>query len=294
MGKLIIPTPQPPELPQFRSETAVFAQFDDGLRAACLCLITKEGFSMKKYVLIMLVAVFAASTASAANWGTITGKITVKGDLPALKLSIQKGDSSVKDSEVCAATDHFADDLLIDKETMGVANCFVYLYKTPDEINDQGFDKNVKVYFDQKNCVFKPHALIVRAGQTVEVLNSDAIAHNSRVTGPNTQANVMVAANTVKGDGVDIPTEDKERLPITVKCDYHPWMTAYWLVVEHPYAAVTNEKGEFTIKNLPVGDHEFRVWHERCGWVERKFEVTVTKGASKIPALEVDVDKFEE
>lgn len=252
---------------------------------------------MKNCGLIMLVAVFAASTAStasAAQWGTITGKITVKGDIPDVKLAIKKGDSSVKDAEVCAATNVYKNDLLIDKETKGVANCFVYLYKTPDEINDAGFDKTAKVYFDQENCVFKPHALIVRAGQTVEVLNSDSIAHNSRVTGPNLQANVMVAGNTSKGDGVDVDTEDKERLPITVKCDYHPWMTAYWLVVEHPYAAVTNEKGEFTIKNLPVGEHEFRVWHERCGWVERKFEVTVTAGASEVPALVVDVDKFEE
>lgn len=249
---------------------------------------------MKNCGLIMLVAVFAASTASATDWGTISGKIIVKGDIPDLKLAIKKGDTSVKDSEVCAATNVYKNDLLIDKQTKGVANCFVYLYKTPDEVNDEGFDKNTKVYFDQENCVFKPHALIVRAGQTVEVLNSDGIAHNSRVTGPNTEANVMVAANTGKGDGSEIETEKKERLPITVKCDYHPWMTAYWLVVEHPYAAVTNEKGEFTIKNLPVGDHEFRVWHERCGWVERKFEVTVTKGESKVPALEVDVDKFEE
>lgn len=271
----------------------MFAQFDDGLRAACLCLITKEGFSMKKYVLIMLVAVFAASTASAANWGTITGKITVKGDLPEAVLRFKKGQAA-KDPEVCSATDVYDNTLLIDKDTNGVANCFVYLYKTPDEINDTDFDPKATVYFDQEKCFFKPHAMIVRAGQTVEVLNSDPVAHNTRTSGVVLQENILVAANTPKGQGVDIPTEEKERVPVKVNCDYHSKMTAYWLVVEHPYAAVTNEKGEFTIKNLPVGDHEFRVWHERCGWVERKFEVTVTKGASKIPALEVDVDKFEE
>lgn len=248
---------------------------------------------MKKFGLMLLIAAFAIPSANAQEWGTITGKIIAKGDIPAVKLRFQKG-KAAKDPEVCSATDVEDNDLLIDKETHGVANCFVYLYKTPDEINDQGFDKTAKVYFDQKNCFFKPHAMIVRAGQTVEVLNSDPIAHNTRTSGVNLQENILVAANTGKGDGVDIPTEEKERVPVEVKCDYHPKMTAYWLVVEHPYAAVTNEKGEFTIKNLPVGEHEFRVWHERCGWVERKFEVTVAKGESEVPALEVDVDKFEE
>ncbi len=247
---------------------------------------------MKNCGLILLVAVFATSTAS-AQWGTISGKIVVKGDLPKKTLRFQKGAAS-KDAEVCSATDVFNNDLLIDEETKGVANCFVYLYKTPDDVNMEGVDKAAKVFFDQKNCLFTPHAMVVVAGQTIEVLNSDPVAHNTRVNGSNLQENLVVAGNTGKGKGVNIVTEEKERLPVPVVCDYHSKMKAYWLVVEHPYAAVTNEKGEFTIKNLPVGDHTFRVWHERCGWVERKFEVTVAKGNSEVPALVVDVDKFEE
>lgn len=243
----------------------------------------------------MLIAVFAVSTANATDWGTISGKIIAKGDIPAAKLRFQKG-KAAKDPEVCSATDVTDNDLLIDASTGGVANCFVYLYKTPDEINDSAVDKNATVYFDQKNCFFKPHAMVVHVGQTVEVLNSDPIAHNTRTESPtpDNQINVLVAADTGKGDGVTFKAEEKDRLPIKVKCDYHSKMTAYWLLVEHPYAAVTNEKGEFTIKNLPVGEHEFRVWHERCGWVERKFEVTVAKGQNEVPALEVDVEKFEE
>ncbi|MEP3482383.1 MAG: hypothetical protein ABJZ55_24280 [Fuerstiella sp.] len=247
---------------------------------------------MKKCMLTLLVSVFAVSTAS-AQWGTISGKVIVKGDLPEAVLRFAEG-KSAKDPEVCSATDVYDNGLLIDKDTKGVANCFVYLYKTPDKINDADFDPKATVYFDQENCVFKPHAMIVRAGQTVEVLNSDPIAHNTRTSGVVLQENILVGANTPKGQGEEIPTDVKERVPVKVNCDLHSKMVAYWLVVEHPYAAVTNEKGEFTIKNLPVGEHEFRVWHERCGWVERKFEVTVKAGKAQVPALVVDVDKFEE
>ena len=31
--------------------------------------------------------------------------------------------------------------------------------------------------------------------------------------------------------------------------------------------AVSDENGQFTIENLPVGDWEFQVWHE-SGWVD--------------------------
>ena len=64
------------------------------------------------------------------------------------------------------------------------------------------------------------------------------------------------------------------------------------MVVDHPYAAVTDKEGKFTIPNLPVGEHEFRVWHERSGYLDRKYAVKVTKGDVALKPLEVSVDKL--
>jgi len=38
-------------------------------------------------------------------------------------------------------------------------------------------------------------------------------------------------------------------------------------VFNHPYFAVTNEKGEFEIKNAPAGNFNLVVWQEEAGWV---------------------------
>lgn len=46
-------------------------------------------------------------------------------------------------------------------------------------------------------------------------------------------------------------------------------MTAYVLVLDHPYAAVTDKDGKFKIENLPAGELEFRYWHERVGYVTK-------------------------
>ena len=50
-------------------------------------------------------------------------------------------------------------------------------------------------------------------------------------------------------------------------------MTAYLMVCDHPYFAVTDANGRFEIPNVPAGvELEFRVWHERAGYLK---DVTV-------------------
>ena len=69
-----------------------------------------------------------------------------------------------------------------------------------------------------------------------------------------------------------------ESLPMGVSSDLHAWMKAYWLVLDHPYAAITDKQGRFVIENMPPGKHIFRVWHERVGLIERKLEVSIEPG----------------
>ena len=40
-------------------------------------------------------------------------------------------------------------------------------------------------------------------------------------------------------------------------------MKAYQLPLDHPYGVVTQADGSFEIPELPVGTHQFVVWHER-------------------------------
>ena len=139
-------------------------------------------------------------------------------------------------------------------------------------------------------------AYIVRTDQEVEVISSDGIAHNFH-SYPirNTPQNILVAPNTQAGQGTIIEFDGPEILPMKVGCDIHPWMTAWWMVVDHPYAAVTNEKGEFEIGELPDGTHDFRVWHEKAGYLEKKLEVTVKGGkVTDLGTMEYEPSVFEE
>ena len=109
----------------------------------------------------------------------------------------------------------------------------------------------------------------------------------------------------------------REFLPMQVKCDIHAWMKAYWLVLDHPYMAITDKNGKFNIEKIPEGEHEFIVWHERIGyldtrkdaqgkykwnvqwdggnWVGRKCKVTVKADKNnQFPLIKVPVARFNE
>ena len=248
---------------------------------------------MKNLVLHACAAILLSCSVHAEEWGTVTGRFVFDGDVPKPVLEHAKG-ANVKDAGTCAAQDTYKQDLLIDAETKGIANVFIYLYKAPANVHPE-LKPPATVVFDQKNCIFKPHALVVQAGQSVEVLNSDPIGHNTH-TYPikNDAQNIVISPNTKKGEGVMIETAIREILPHQVKCDYHTHMTSYWLVTDHPYAAASGEKGEFTIKNMPVGEHELRIWHERVGYVDRKFAITVKAGDNNIGDIKIASEKFEE
>ena len=84
-----------------------------------------------------------------------------------------------------------------------------------------------------------------------------------------------------------------ESRPVKVSCDIHTYMTGWWVVVDHPYAAITDADGKFHIDNLPVGKHDFIIWHEKAGYVEKKFTVDVKEGDNAPISLKVAPAKFQ-
>ena len=71
-------------------------------------------------------------------------------------------------------------------------------------------------------------------------------------------------------------------------------MTGWWVVLDHPYAAITDADGKFRIENLPVGKHDFIVWQERAGYLEKKFTVDVRPGENPVVDLKYGAQRFED
>ena len=217
----------------------------------------------------------AAESASAAGVGTLKGKIEFEGKLDPLPPLYAKG-GDVKDAAVCAAVEAPNETILV--KNGGLANVFIYLRKAPKNVPAPPTEA---VILDQKYCTFKPHATIIRIGQTVKVLNSDAVAHNTNAgVKKNSSFNTIVTPNDA--GGVPLIYKTAEQDPISIGCDIHPWMRAYHLPIDHPYAALSGEDGTFEIKDLPAGKHEFKIWHEVGGLLEKSLVVTIKPGDNEL------------
>ncbi len=74
-----------------------------------------------------------------------------------------------QDANVCAAKQLPEETLIVDDKTKGIANIVVYLKKTPEGgiHPDLKASKEKQITFDQKDCRFTPHVLLVRTDQEV-------------------------------------------------------------------------------------------------------------------------------
>jgi hypothetical protein len=85
-----------------------------------------------------------------------------------------------------------------------------------------------------------------------------------------------------------------ERTPFEIRDDVHAWMRGVLLVVDHPFAAVTDEAGAFEIGDLPAGKYSFRVWHERAHFLDKELTVDIRQGETTKRALSYKFDRFEQ
>jgi hypothetical protein len=231
-------------------------------------VVSRKQLMVSTAVLAVVASGVLGRRAAAEDFGTLSGQFVLQGDIPERTVIVKKGDQNTKDAAVCAADDLLSDEVIVDPETKGVANIFVWLRKAPAIHPDLAATPQDKkeVTFDQKGCRFFPHCLFLRTDQTVVVKSGDNCAHNTH-TNPirNSPQNFIVQAND--RTGVKLSHTQAEIYPIPINCDIHAWMKAHWLILDHPYAAVTNDKGRFTIEKMPAGKHEMRVWHERKGLI---------------------------
>jgi hypothetical protein len=123
---------------------------------------------------------------------------------------------------------------------------------------------------DQKGCMFHPHVIATMVGQPIIVKNSDPFLHSVHSMDAELSPAFDFAQPTTGLHRVE-PLQVVETFQI--KCDLHPWMSAWVRVFNHPYFAVTSADGSFAIRQLPPGKYRLKAWHELLGVREKTIEV---------------------
>jgi hypothetical protein len=129
---------------------------------------------------------------------------------------------------------------------------------------------------DNLACVFVPRLQLAHTGQLLTATNSDPILHNTHLFRHEGNRNIVNIALPTAGDVARKPLR-KTGL-VDVKCDAHKWMAAYVWVSDHPYIAITDAAGAFSMADVPAGSYEAVAWHELLG--EQRATVEVTAGGA--------------
>jgi hypothetical protein len=221
------------------------------------------------------------------EFGTFRGRVVVVGDFPTLPPVVQQG-QTVPDAAVCSANP-VPDESVVVGPDGGLANVFIYLRRVPNvEIPDPPEEELV---LDQKGCRFIPHASLLRVGQPLRLINSDPVAHNVGISGRIMSFNQTLGGNDQQG--LEVRYQRAEALPASIRCDFHGWMRAYQLALDHPWGALTGEDGTFVIEDAPATELEFIVWHEKRGYIDRSFKITVPADGTAEQTFEVNASALQ-
>jgi len=210
-------------------------------------------------------AVFAMAFCFAGQ-RLVAGGATLRGTLsydgPAADLQPLEVDHD-KD---CCAKDAILPELLLVSEGGEVRHGVVWLEAVE---GDKPWPGDVGV-MDQIGCVFVPHVTVVGVGQKMQFLNSDPIIHNIHSWPRANQP--MSVSQLAKGLGRPIKRAFEMPDEIKITCDVHKWMSAWIIVRDNPYYALTGEDGAFEITDIPPGNYTMVIWHESLERVEKKIE----------------------
>jgi hypothetical protein len=226
-------------------------------------------------------------SASAAEWGTLKGKLVYEGKVENKPLAI------TKDPQFCSQHKP-VDETVVLGEDGALQNVFIYLSPARGakvEIHPDFKPADLKpVVIDNKGCRFEPRAQVMWTVQPLEIHNSDqGIGHNTNASEMRANAGFN---EIIPNDKPAVKKFTKsEPAPTRIACSIHPWMNAYLLIRDNPYTAVSNKDGVFEIKNVPAGKQTFTIWHEAKGYVrdlavgdeetDRKGEVDLVIPAGK-------------
>jgi len=209
-------------------------------------------------------AAFAAST--------VNGTVTFDGKVPAIK-------PLAMDADPACAKKHskpVPNEMLVLGSGNTMGNILVWVSKGLPSGKSYPVPKT-PVTLDQNGCVYQPHVMGIMVGQTYRILNSDGVLHNIHTLPKvNPSFNKGMPATLKEATTVFNKPEDV----FHIKCDVHPWMSAYIAVFTHPFFSATGPDGKFNITGLDPGTYEITAWHERLGTQT----ASITVGANETKA----------
>jgi plastocyanin len=210
----------------------------------------------------------AAPSAGGEGGATVDGTVWFQGRAPEPKKVKMDADPICLQQHT---EDVFNEDIVVN-DNGTLKNVFIYVKEGVQGSSDAPTEP---VVLNQAGCWYTPHILAIRVNQPLNMVNSDSTLHNvnakPKVNRPFNIAQPVKGMETTK-------KFTKPEIGVKFKCNVHPWMSAYAMVMEHPFYSLSDNNGLFSITGLPAGTYTIEAWHEELGTQTQT--VTVADGES--------------
>src|SRR5262245_24030401 len=201
------------------------------------------------------------------KWATIKGRVVFPEDKPIPK---REALNVTTDKAHCLANGPILDEsVIVNPKNRGIKNVVVFLRPDDPEAKefprdklhpDDAKRKPADIVIDQPCCMFVNRVTCARVGDTIVVKNPAPVPHNFLWhSTENGEHNIVIPATNQWKMPKPLVAETG---PLQCSCTIHGWMKGYVRIFDHPYYAVTDEDGNFEIKNAPAGKFRIVYWHE--------------------------------
>jgi plastocyanin len=199
--------------------------------------------------------------------GTISGKVSYTGTPAKQKaIDMSKEPSCAKQHATPVTTE-----TVVTGAGNVLENVVVYISAGADDANAP----SQAVTFTQKGCQYIPHVIALHTGQQLQVANADQTSHNIH---PLAKVNHEWNKSQPPGSPNIVEKFDQPEF-ISVKCNIHPWMHGWFVVLKTNHYSISGDNGGFSLPDLPPGKYTVTAWHEDYGTQTQ--DVTITGNETK-------------
>lgn len=218
---------------------------------------------MRRAWLAISLAFNCLVAAVTAHAGTITGDVKYLDAVP--KLAPVK---VTKDQDYCGET--LPNETYLVDASGGLKNVVVFLEAITPVVPANPQKLSV---IENSGCRYAPRILAIQKGERLRIKNNDPKLHipHSYLK----EKTVFMLSLPFKNTTLEATQKVRDTGILKLVCDTHAWMLGFVHVFDHPFFAVTDDQGAFSIPDVPAGSYSLKAWHEDAG--VRSQEVVVTE-----------------
>jgi hypothetical protein len=202
---------------------------------------------------LVLTAALLTATVTGVHGGTIVGEVKFTDTPPKLAPV-----TVTKDQDYCGEA--LPNDSYMIDSNGGLRNAVIFIDTSPITIPADPQKLNL---IENTGCRYLPRIHAMQKGERLRIRNNDPKLHipHSYLQ----EKTVFMLSLPFKNTILEATQKIRETGILKLVCDTHGWMLGYVHVFDHPFFAVTDDKGAFSISNVPPGTYTLKAWHEDAG-----------------------------